>query len=157
VLFDPFREKGRVKKSIGASICSLRIFAKFPPAGDSEGSFSVFESSCHLFATCLTNHSKIGQLVKCKRTCRLVIHTRPLMLNVKQGSCEYKPLDRVDEGIEPGLPRVRCSNHYTPTSWPEVRPCSKYGSEQRVEVAELKMTRMIEMSVILLPVGQLLF
>ena len=40
-------------------------------------------------------HTEMGNPVKClfqqhsKRTCRL-LHTVPLMLNVKQGSCEYQ-------------------------------------------------------------------
>jgi len=63
------------------------LFVKVPRAGDSEGIFSIFESSCHLFTSLTTN------LVKClaeDTTSELAGHlyTIPLMLNVKQGSCE---------------------------------------------------------------------
>jgi len=35
-----------------------------------------------------------------KRTCRHVLHTIPLMLNVKHGNCKYQILKTIDKGLE---------------------------------------------------------
>jgi len=60
------------------------LFVKVPRPGDSETTFSIIHSSCHLLLPL--------NLVKClvqrhnKRKFRLVLHRNHLMLNVKQKS-----------------------------------------------------------------------
>jgi len=58
---------------------------------------SVLESSCHLLYQ--SNHSKVerqSRLVPCLRTQQAnlpaYLHTIPLMLNAKQGSCKSQSL-----------------------------------------------------------------
>jgi len=61
------------------------LFVKIPRSGDSEGTFSVFESSCHLLLPVKSR----GNPVKClaqgqnKRTCRPIFTLSLFMLNVK--------------------------------------------------------------------------
>jgi len=85
----------------------VRLFVNLPQPGDSEVTFSVFVSSCHLLlrsscqaATCYyqSNHSKVEAipLSAFQKTQQAnmpaYIHTISLMLNVKQGSCEHQRL-----------------------------------------------------------------
>jgi len=80
-----------------------RIFCSFisklPRPEDSEVTFVVFESSCHLLLPVEPLKGR-GNLVKCiaykghnELILRPYLHTVPFfMLNVKQGSCEYQLL-----------------------------------------------------------------
>jgi len=73
------------------------LFVMVPRPGDSEVNFSVFESSCHLLLPVQPLKGR-GNPVKClaqghnKRTCRHISTISLLMLNAKQGSCEYQLL-----------------------------------------------------------------
>jgi len=69
-------------------VLSLFIICKLPWPEDSKVIFGLRDN---IPPTCLPIH-----LLSClvqrhnKRTCRLVLHTISLTLNVKQGSCKYK-------------------------------------------------------------------
>jgi len=73
------------------------LFVKVPQLRDSEVTFSVFESSCHLLLSVKPLKDR-GNPVKClaqghnKQTCRPISTLSLLMLNVNQGSCEYQLL-----------------------------------------------------------------
>jgi len=74
------------------------LFIKVPRPGDSEvGTFSVFESNCHLFLPVYPLLG-IGNPIKClaqrhnNELAGLSAHNPSFMLNVKQGSCEYQLL-----------------------------------------------------------------
>jgi len=60
------------------SLQFARLLVKLPRPGDSEVTFAVFESSCHLL---LPVTSELADLST---------HYPFLMLNVKQGSCKYQ-------------------------------------------------------------------
>jgi len=73
------------------------LFVKVPRPWNREGTFSVFESSCHLLLPVYSFKGKSNSDKRLsqghnKRTCWFVRHTISLMQNVKQGSCEYQLL-----------------------------------------------------------------
>jgi len=89
---------GRRRSIIGLN---THLFDKVPRPGVSEGTFLVFESSCHLLlpeaATCYyqSNHSKVEAIPlstlpkdTTSELARLTSHYPFFVLNVKQGSCE---------------------------------------------------------------------
>jgi len=93
---------------------------------DSEGTFSVFESNCHLLQDYQANHSKVEAINPVKylaqgqtRTYRRSYpHTIHLILNVKhKGHCKYQRLTKsfgqTQQGYRTQVYRLRggCSNY----------------------------------------------
>jgi len=98
------------------------LFVKVPLPGDSEGTFSVFQSSCHLLLPVyLLTHLGRGNPVKClaqrhhKRTCR-PIFTLSHFHAERQAEELWTPTFKVfwsdlARGSNPGLPTFNTKNN----------------------------------------------